>query len=411
MADEEPVEKIIERAYFHVSNGGLTLSILEERWPSGLVAYRLKHEMSNFGVTSEGSFPLGSSDIVSWMNMALQRVSMKVAAAFHDRSFRPFEDPVDITHANGEPVAKLASLLRIVASYQRQAKEFSSPDALREYLHEHPQADKSLHSVKKPGEERHEPEHKDKGEGHGEGEHGHEEKPKKSWKERLQSISQAAKDFVKNAPENIKKFVEDDAHRRGVLIEMHKSLGEVPEKLWERAKHQVKHTAQEYKLAGQGVKTVLKGGKMTKEQKHAVKVVAFEAAMTVAVSAVTGGLGAGASGLAGQAAQSFVTSLAKKIALNAVTDGLGRVVDVEELGHLGHGIHHMLEHIVTADEGDKGEKGDEMDLITAYITKVVAEELKELDPDTLAEALEDASTSDSARQASEISQRVAQRFS
>jgi hypothetical protein len=38
--------------------------------------------------------------------------------------------------------------LRVAARYL-QAREFSSPDALREYLHDHPGADKSKHYVRK----------------------------------------------------------------------------------------------------------------------------------------------------------------------------------------------------------------------------------------------------------------------
>ncbi len=387
MADSSPppIEKIIERAYFHVGNGGMTLSIIEDRSPKdGATSYRFKHEMSVFGAKSEGSFPLGSSDIVSWMNMALQRVSMKVAAAFADRSFQPFDNPVEVTHSNGEEVAKLASLFRIVARFQRRADvvgyEFPSPEARREYLKEHPAADPAKHTVKRPEEKEKakepEPEEKEHGE--------HEEKPKKSWKERFQSLSDKAKSFVKNAPAEIKKFVEDDAHRRKVAHAMHKAVVEMPGKVVDNAKKAIKHEAKEFKTAGEGIATVLSGKPMTKEQKHAVKTVAFDVALTVATAAVTGGFG----GIAGRAAAGFTKALAKKIALKSMTHGLGKVTTMEELAHFSHGVlEHITEAITAAENAGEGAG----DLITSYVSKLVADELEDLDPEVLADALEEAS--------------------
>jgi hypothetical protein len=288
---------------------------------------------------------------------------------------------------------------RIAARYQRwsfdqTSIEFDSPEAMQKYLQEHPGADKAKHHVKKPGEkpqaeEAPKPEgHGEHGEGHGE----HKAEPKKTFKQRLESLSQKTKSFLSNAPSEIKKFVSDDAHRRETLQTMHKFVEKIPEKVYSNAKHAIKHEIEEFKTAGQGIKAVLKGGKMTHEQKHAVKAVAFDAALTLAVSAVTGGLGAGASGLAAHTVSNFAKSLAKKLALNTVTHGLGHVTKIEELGHFGHGIHHMLEHVLTAAEDEK--KGDESDLIMAYISKLLADELKDLDPDTLAEALEEAANAE-----------------
>ena len=381
-----PVETIIERAYFHIENGGLTLSIVEVKPGGGGTPneYRFKHELSMHGQTAESSFVLGSSGIVGWMNMALQRVSMKVAAIHNDgRSLHPFDKP-QVTHTNGMAVEKLASLFRIVARYQR-AKEFSNPEALHEYLHEHPQADKSLHTVKRPEEHKPKPEG-----GHG---HGHEpEGESKSWKEkakafgeRLKGLGEKAKNFVENAPAEVKKFVQDDAHRRSVLQAMHKNLENLPDTLYNNAKGAVKHEAHEFKEAAGGIKAVLKGGKMSKAQMHAVKAVAFDVALTVATAAVTGGLGLGAGGLAVKSVGSFAKAFAKKIALKSITHGLHHATTIEELGHFSHGLHHTIESLLTASE-----KGDESDLITAYVTKLVADELADLDPDTLAETIEEA---------------------
>jgi hypothetical protein len=383
-----PIETIIERAYFHIENGGLTLSIVEVKPGGGGTPneYRFKHEFSMHGQTAESSFVLGSSGIVGWMNMALQRVSMKVAAIHYDgRNLLPFDKP-DVTHTNGMSIEKAASLLRIVARYQKMAKEFSNPEALHEYLHEHPQADKSLHTVKRPEEHKPKPEG-----GHG---HGHEpEGESKSWKEkakafgeRLKTLGEKAKKFVENAPAEVKKFVQDDAHRRSVLQSMHKDLENLPDTLYKNAKGAVKHEAHEFKEAAGGIKAVLKGGKMSKAQMHAVKVVAFDVALTVATAAVTGGFGLGAGGLAAKSLGNFAKAFAKKIALKSITDGLHHATTVEELHHFSHGLHHTFEHLLTASD----KEGDESDLITAYVTKLVADELADLDPETMAEALEEA---------------------
>jgi hypothetical protein len=66
---------------------------------------------------------------------------------------------------------------RVAARFMR-ATEFPSQEALKEYLHEHPGADPSNHSVKKPGEEKSES-------GGGEGK---KEEPKKPAKERAKEL-------------------------------------------------------------------------------------------------------------------------------------------------------------------------------------------------------------------------------
>jgi hypothetical protein len=390
-----PTDRIIERAYFHVGNGGLTLSVIEERSPEdGTASYRFKHEISVFGASSESSFPLGSSDIVSWMNMALQRVSMKVAAAFHERSYQPFDNPPDVTHVNGEEVKKLASLMRIVARYQRQAFEFPTPEALRKYLHDRPHADKSLHWVKEPGDDKEKSEAKPEGKGH-EPKHEDEGKDKKepaakpkSWKERFQSLSDKAKAFVKNAPGEIKKFLEDEEHRRGVIQKIHHVVEHLPENVAKRVQKAIKHEAEEFKTATEGVKAVLKGEKMSDEQKKAFKEIAFEAALVVATVSITGGLGAGLKGVAFASVEGFSKALAKKVALNSITHGLGRHAKLEEVAHFGHGLSELLERVITAADDEDGDVNTK--LLAAYVTKLVNDELKNIDPDMLAKAVEDA---------------------
>src|SRR5208283_681143 len=81
-------------------------------------------------------------------NMALQRVSMKVAGIHQDGRHIPF-DPPTIKVQNGVEVEKTASLMRIVARFERESTEFPSQKALQKYMKEHPDADPANHFVKK----------------------------------------------------------------------------------------------------------------------------------------------------------------------------------------------------------------------------------------------------------------------
>lgn len=380
---KEPVERVIERAYFHVGNGGLTLSIVELQPGGGGTPneFRFKHAISVFGQSSESSFPLGSSDIVSWMNMALQRVSMKVAATAHDgRSFIPFDNPPDVTHVNGEEVAKTASLFRIVARYQSQlAKEFSSPEALREYLHEHPQADKSLHTVKKPGEDK-----------KPEGKPDDKAKPKTTWKDVVKSLSAKAVSFVKKAPEQVKKFIENDDFRYDTIYKARKALEEAPAKFMQSAWDQAKHEAKEFKEAHDGIKAWMGGAPMTKEQKSALKKVATHVAIATVAGVLGAGLGAGAVALGKGVAGSFLSSTAKKIAVKAVTKRLEHLPAFEELHHITeHGselVHHFIEKLAAEDK-----KPSEEEILKSLILASVMKEMENLSAEELAEAIEEAS--------------------
>ena len=213
----------------------------------------------------------------------------------------------------------------------------------------------------------------------------HEKSESKGWAEKLRGLSDKAKSFLKSAPKAVQSFVHEPETRKRVISDAKATLKSLPEKGYARVRDAIKHDLGEFKEAASGVRAVLSGHTMTDAQKKAVKAVALEAAITVAVVAVSGGLAAGAKGATLKAADIFTHSLAKKIALNAVTHGLGKVVVLEELGHFGHGLKHVLEqaHHVTAKK-----KSDDRDLMVAYVTKLVHDELSALTPETLASALE-----------------------
>jgi len=82
------IKKPIERAYFHVANGGITLSVYERRWYSGSDAkerfdLRMRVELSSHGTEVAFEFPLASPALVRWMSAALGRVGERFADPAH----------------------------------------------------------------------------------------------------------------------------------------------------------------------------------------------------------------------------------------------------------------------------------------------------------------------------------------
>jgi len=281
---------------------------------------------------------------------------------------------------------------QVVARFQVQAREFNTPEALQDYLRKHPDADKSKHTVKKteqkappakepkpkpePKEKPEKAPPKDKGEDdHDEGHDDHEEKPKKSWKDRLKGLSDKATGFLKSAPKQVKKFVSDDAFRRKTIMSAHDSLVNAPEKIVKNAIKTVKEEVHEYKEAGAGIKAVLSGKKMTKHQKKAVRTVATHMAIGIAAAALTSTGPLAAAGLFGK-------NMVKHVAMKAVSNALGHMHVLEELGHVGHGIAHVMEKLSAEDKGNPDK------VFANLIAAAVAKEIKNLKDDDLKAALE-----------------------
>ena len=349
-------------------------------------------------------------------------------------------------------------LTRRVASRYLEAIEFDSPEALQKYLKDHPNADKTKHKVKKPSEEDgsgasgkkpKKPEGKEKGQGdhadhgeghddHGEGHDDHDDGEDHSLGEEIghafkhtfkgfanaaKSLSKGAVKFFKESPEVVKKFVTDKEYRKETLAKSAKTLKEMPKKTFDGFKNGIKHTAEEFKDALGGVGNVLTGKKMTKKQKKAFAHLTVHATLAVATAALTGGT----AGLAGHATQNFVNATARKIAGNALTQGLGDfVAGATELEHFGHGIAHHAAHageaishavshageaasnvslallnlstgpfqVLSAKDDDKGDKKDEkLDtkaFMMAVVNKLVHDQLEKLSDEDLAEALNEA---------------------
>lgn len=269
--------------------------------------------------------------------------------------------------------ARFEANYRVASRFAKIAMEFPTEKALKTYLKDHPDADPSKHSVAKPKEEKKTEEHKEEED---------EEAPKKTWKERLKSLSEKAQNFVKAAPKEVKSFITNPAARRKALIAAHKTLEEAPEKMVKSFIKAAKEEVEEFKEAGEGIKTVLKGGKMSKHQKKAFKKVAFHVALTVAAVALT------TSGGPLAAAAGFGKSMVKHVAMKAASNALAHVHVLEEVGHISHGLAHIVTKLA-AEETEKAPKMKNDEAVVKLVMAAVAKELEKLDDeDTISEVLE-----------------------
>jgi hypothetical protein len=262
---------------------------------------------------------------------------------------------------------------RVAARY---AMEHSSPEALKEYLTEHPKADPSKHIVK---------ERDDHEEGPGE-----KKGPKKSVKERLQALAQK----VKELPAAARKVVEDPKHRKEVLGKAGDSVKGSPKKYLQSLKKTWDHEKHEFKEAGSGIAAVMKGGKPSAGQKKAMQTVATHLAITAVAAALTSASPA----LAGL---SMGKAMVKHLALKAAAKALGDLHVLEEMGHIGHGVHHVLDKLAA-------DKASPEEAFSALVLKSVTETMGNLSDEDLADILE----SDESKTASLVATRykVASRY-
>lgn len=203
--------------------------------------------------------------------------------------------------------------------------------------------------------------------------HAH-EGPKLSWKERAKGLSDKAKATFQASPKVVKQFIEDDSFRRKTLMDAHAELLKAPEKIAKRALDTAKHEVKEFREAGQGIASVLRGGKMTSHQKKALKTVATHMAISVAAAALTA---SGPLAIAGAVGKGMV----KHVAMKAVANLFGHLHVLEEVGHIGHGVKHLMEHLAS-------ERPDPEEVLSNLVLAAVAKEVPKLDHDGIQSALE-----------------------
>ena len=254
----------------------------------------------------------------------------------------------------------------------RMAKEFDTKEELAEYLKSHPKADKSKHKVKNTNTDNpksEEPESKGDAKPEGEDEN-------KSLKEKaigfgksIADLGNKIKEGLQNAPDNIKKFTEDEAYRNEQLKKagnaVKKAPGVIGKAIWESGKKEVKEIAH----AGKAVGKLATGQKLDKEDKHALYATSVYVAGTI-IGAATGGVGGAALALG----HSFKLHVGIK-AVHAMADE----------GFLGfeafESVHHALDAIshLAAEELSEEERNQQVAVFWAIaaVTKVLEQGIGE----------------------------------
>jgi hypothetical protein len=278
-----------------------------------------------------------------------------------------------------------------VASRYVEAFEFSSPKEREKYLKEHPKADPARHTVKqekKPGkvEAPEEPKAEVKPEEPSGKEHKQpppEKEPEAKTKElypagrkvvdALKGLSKGAQAFLQSSPAGVKKFFQDEGHRRKVLQGLHAAIEKAPRKMAQRLVDTAKEEVHEFKMAGEGIRAAWNGKPLSKHQKKAIKKVAIHMGITVAAAALTAtGVAAGL----GVVAKSF----ARQIAMKSVAHVFEHVHVADELRHIVHGIADIAEKFAAQPTPSQ--------VLAAVVMKSVQEELENFSDDDLKTLLE-----------------------
>lgn len=244
----------------------------------------------------------------------------------------------------------------------RTAKEFATEKALSEYLHEHPDADKSKHSVDKAEKAEGGKDEGSKDEG-SKGLKGMAEGKAKEIQGKLKTlfavakgIHKGVKEAIQAAPAKVQEFVVDPEARKKATSQAAAAIKKAPESIakhiWESAKDELK----DVKTAGKAVKKLFKKPieQWTKEDKKALYSVAVYAA-GAALSAAGGGpiVAAGAVG------KSFVSHVAVKTLSHVIDAGFLHFEAGESVFQAGE----LLKHFIMAGESEGSDEDYEKMLI------------------------------------------------
>jgi hypothetical protein len=287
--------------------------------------------------------------------------------------------------------------LRLSARY-RIALEFPSEDARKKYLHDHPKADPSNHTVKENGTEGERDDNKGKSkkpkdEAEGHGEHGKSDEAKKPKGNFFKGLSERARALVSRSSAAVQKLVSDEEHRAKVMSEAGKTILASPKTYAKRLVQTAKEELHEFKAAGAALKDVASGKKLDPHQKKALKTVAIHMSIAVTAAALTStGVLAGAAAVG--------KGMVQKIALKAAAHALEKVHLVQEIQHIGHGAHELFEamhHVLASEEDEKDDDTRKVDPIepeeafAILVMQSVIKIMKELDDQDMADILEGAS--------------------
>ena len=103
-ADADARTEVIESAYFHTGNGGLTLDILHRWYPDSpdlnLYALQASYNHMGSGITCE--FPLESMDIAGWVHEVTGRLLSRMAKQPDEARYLAYDvDCGDVSVENG----------------------------------------------------------------------------------------------------------------------------------------------------------------------------------------------------------------------------------------------------------------------------------------------------------------------
>lgn len=303
-----------------------------------------------------------------------------------------------------------------LAARYKTGFQHDSEAELKLYLKKHPNADPSKHTVKAPagknpkqeaeggkgkkppkkeesgGKEQPKPEaeHGEGGapeqhqeEGHG-GEHPEEEpKPKKNF---FKSLSDNARSFLESTSKATQKFVADPAYRKKALVGAGKAILKSPQTYARRLVATVKEEVHEFKEAGQALAGVAKGQKLNHHQKKALKTVAIHMGIAITAAAL------GSTGVLAGAAM-LGKGMAQKIALKAAMKSLEKVHLLQEIQHIGHGLHEFM-HFLAAEGAPKkpaaeGKMSPE-EAFAILVMRSVVQEMRKFSDEDMAEVVEKA---------------------
>ena len=277
------------------------------------------------------------------------------------------------------------------------AKDFPTEKALQLYLRDHPKADPARHRVekteKKPKKETVVlPQGKGKKETvvqpQGKGKDlpkdpksKAEPEPKEektTWKDRFKGLSDKASRFAESLGKDSRKFLDDPEFRKAALKDAVVTIAKSPKVYAQNLVKVARHEQEHFMTAMSGVSTVLKGGKMSPEEKKALKTVAIHMAITAAAAAATGGSVLAMTG-------AFGKGIVRQIAVKAVVKVLENLHLLDEVGHIGYGLLDILHKIAADDPKAKPE-----DKLAMLVLATVTKQFNDMDDDMIKAALEDA---------------------
>lgn len=123
---DKGVETVLESAYFHINNGGLSISLVEtatysdgsDLVPSRVYReYACRYTFTSHGGKVVGQFDLGSQAMVKWLVGALSRVLAHIARSESEQSYSPYERSPSVSVVNSNPVEERALVASVAARY------------------------------------------------------------------------------------------------------------------------------------------------------------------------------------------------------------------------------------------------------------------------------------------------------